>query len=474
MGDVREELEKRLAALRESYRRQLPERVARVEAPWNAGLRSGWDADAARAMRLAAHSLKGSAATYGFMRLSGEASLIEERLDGLLEMQGEAFEEQILQIEAQVAALRLAARSPEAPPTSKGRAGKGTGARRVRSKAPARRVFILDGDHSFAGSLAEQVRHYGYDAALFKAVDSLRAEVAKRKPAAIILDVDLPEGEFAALAAVQAVNEGMRTPVPVVVVTARDDIQARLEAVRNGAVGYFTKPVDVEGLVALLDDLAQVVTPTPYRVLVVDDDRAAAEFHAAALESTGIETMIVTDPLAVMRPLAEFSPDLLLLDMYMPHCTGMEIAGVVRQHPTYASLPIVFLSAEQDRDRQLEAVSFGGADDFITKPVEPERLISSVKARAERLRLLRMLVTQDPMTRLLNHTSVKERLDSELARARRADKPLLFALIDIDHFKRVNDTYGHPAGDSVIRNLARLLRQRLRRGDTVGRYGGEE
>ncbi len=71
-------------------------------------------------------------------------------------------------------------------------------------------------------------------------------------------------------------------------------------------------------------------------------------------------------------------------------------------------------------------------------------------------------------------TNGKDRLDGELARARRGGKPLLFALIDIDHFKRVNDTYGHPAGDTVIRNLARLLRQRLRRGDTIGRYGGEE
>jgi diguanylate cyclase (GGDEF)-like protein len=139
----------------------------------------------------------------------------------------------------------------------------------------------------------------------------------------------------------------------------------------------------------------------------------------------------------------------------------------------YVSVPIVFLSAETNVNRQLEAMGQGG-DDFLTKPIRPEHLISSVRIRADRYRILRSLMVQDSLTGLLNHTRTKERLDIELARAERLGSPLCFAMIDIDHFKRVNDTYGHPMGDRVIRSLSRLLSQRLRKTDIVGRYGGEE
>jgi diguanylate cyclase (GGDEF)-like protein len=137
------------------------------------------------------------------------------------------------------------------------------------------------------------------------------------------------------------------------------------------------------------------------------------------------------------------------------------------------SIPIVFLSAESDVGRQREAMSLGG-DEFLHKPIEPEHLISAVRSRVIRYRALRALMVRDSLTGLLNHTSYKERLRAEVSRAKRQNKRLSVAIIDIDHFKNVNDTYGHPAGDRVIKNLSRLLKQRLRGADVIGRYGGEE
>ena len=85
-----------------------------------------------------------------------------------------------------------------------------------------------------------------------------------------------------------------------------------------------------------------------------------------------------------------------------------------------------------------------------------------------------MLMVQDSLTGLLKHTKIKERLAADISRARRSEEPLTYAMLDIDHFKNINDQYGHPTGDQVIKSLARLLQQRLRQSDSIGRYGGEE
>jgi diguanylate cyclase (GGDEF)-like protein len=115
-----------------------------------------------------------------------------------------------------------------------------------------------------------------------------------------------------------------------------------------------------------------------------------------------------------------------------------------------------------------------GGDDFLTKPIKPGHLVSSVSSRIQRSRMLRSFMVRDSLTGLLNHTAIKDQLEREVARAKRLKTPLAYAMIDIDLFKRVNDTYGHPVGDRVIKSLSRLLKQRLRETDVVGRYGGEE
>jgi len=174
-----------------------------------------------------------------------------------------------------------------------------------------------------------------------------------------------------------------------------------------------------------------------------------------------------------MESLLEFAPDLILIDIYMPGCNGMELAKVIRQLDAFVSIPIVFLSAESNLDKQLIAMGLG-ADDFLTKPIQPLHLVSSVSSRIQRSLKLRSFMVRDSLTGLLNHTTIKEQLSREVALAKRQGTPLAFAMIDIDHFKQVNDAYGHAAGDRVIKSLSRLLKQRLREAEMVGRYGGEE
>jgi diguanylate cyclase (GGDEF)-like protein len=115
-----------------------------------------------------------------------------------------------------------------------------------------------------------------------------------------------------------------------------------------------------------------------------------------------------------------------------------------------------------------------GSDDFLTKPIKATHLVAIVRSRLERLKTLRTYMVRDSLTSLLNHTSFRGILSQEVSRCRRQHTRMALTMIDVDHFKKVNDTYGHAAGDSVLKGLSRLLKQRLRKSDIIGRYGGEE
>jgi diguanylate cyclase (GGDEF)-like protein len=111
---------------------------------------------------------------------------------------------------------------------------------------------------------------------------------------------------------------------------------------------------------------------------------------------------------------------------------------------------------------------------FLTKPVAPEELVVTVINRARRYRKLRSYIINDSLTGLLNHSHLYAQLEYEVLRAKRDQRALSLVMLDLDHFKAINDTYGHPAGDEVLVNLARFLKERLRRSDLISRYGGEE
>ena len=209
------------------------------------------------------------------------------------------------------------------------------------------------------------------------------------------------------------------------------------------------------------------------RILIVDDETDSAEYHATCLESAGLETVTVTNPLDVMSQLVEFQPDVILMDVYMPGCSGLELAMVIRQEEAFVGVPIVFLSRETDRMKQIAALGEGG-DDFFTKPVPPDQLVPAVSARAQRGRTLRLFMEKDGLTGLFRHSHIIEQLEVAVRRADRQHGKLAVAMLDIDGFKEVNDEHGHLVGDQVLKALAYLLRQRLRMSDVLGRFGGDE
>jgi len=330
-------------------------------------------------------------------------------------------------------------------------------------------VLLLEPNATLARDLQMQIGHFGYDVRTACDVPNLLTVLDMETPHAIMAAAPLEQ--LTELA--QEIRKRISGKLPLIVLAENSDLESRLIAARAGADAYLVKPFDLHELVDQLDRLGAHVPQEPYHIVVVEDSTTQATYYSAILNKAGMVTTVVNDPIQVLDVMNENAADLVLMDMYMPRCNGMELARVIRQVPRYASIPIVYLSAETEIDRQLDAMSLGG-DDFLTKPINPTHLIRSVAIRAERARSLRSFMVTDNLTGLLNHTRIKEQLHNEVARAARNGGKVSFAMIDIDHFKSVNDTHGHHVGDRVIKTLARVLQQRLRQTDYIGRYGGEE
>lgn len=470
MARTGREINQQLQALQADYAHQLPGKISQVKAAWQ-DFQEGNLAEVQTMLRLV-HSLAGSGATFGLSGLGGAARALEQTLKVLATNVTLPAEEERTLINMQLQALCDAASQPP------GKAMSEVADARASSRSPIkpdeiRLVYLIEDDDLLAQQLAAQISHFGYNVRIFNQIAEARSALKRETPAAVIADIAFPEGDKAGIKAIEETRrEGIALP-PLIFITSRKDFQTRLEAVRTGGNAYFIKPVDVGSLIDKLDTLTSKTQPEPFHILIVEDTPVLAAFYAYTLEEAGMVTRQVTDPMQVMDALADFSPELILMDMYMPGASGDEVSKALRQQESFLSVPIVFLSGETDLGKQLAAMDLG-ADDFLVKPIQPHHLVAAVTTRVERYRILRSFMIRDSLTGLLNHTKTKELLDVEIERARRHKRDLSFAMIDLDHFKRVNDTYGHPTGDRVLKNLSRLLLQRLRKVDIVGRYGGEE
>ncbi len=334
-------------------------------------------------------------------------------------------------------------------------------------------VYLALQDLERCERLVQQLHSFGLNAIGCSTRAALLAACEERRPAALLIDIDF-SGTQQGLAIVQELQQDQENRLPVLFCSdVEADTPTRLAAIRVGGEDFFCGSVDASSLLERIEQLTHSTQDDPFRVLVVDDSRAQSTHAEMVLNSAGIITRTLNNPIETLDALAEFQPDLIILDMYMPDCQGPELAKVIRQHERHVSVPIIFLSAEEDLDKQLDAMSEGG-DDFLTKPIKPRHLIATVRTRAARARSLKARMVRDSLTGLYNHTHTLQLLEDACRRGQRSGTPVSFAMLDIDHFKKVNDTHGHPMGDRVIKSLALFLKQRLRKTDHIGRYGGEE
>lgn len=414
------------------------------------------------------HKLAGAAGTFGFSSLGQRARELEQEADQWLETLQQ--EQQSLQDFSrslqQLARQQFQAEHNPEPATRNSR-------NNPRPNSSARRIYILEDQRSIGENMRLTLNNFGYQAEHFTRIAELDAALQQQLPDALIVDVNLPDEALTGLEYAANLQQRLDEPLPLLVITTQDDFATHLQAVRVGALGFFTKPVDIPQLENRLERCFAQQHGEPYRVLIIDDDRELASRFSLILRGANMLVEMLHEPAEIFDRMRSFNPEVVLLDVSMPGCTGPELAQIIRLNDDWLRVPIVYLSAETDITRQMNALIKAG-DDFVTKPISDNALVAAVFSRAQRARLLSNALSRDSLTGLLKHADIKEQAAIELERAQRSGKPASVAMLDIDFFKKVNDSYGHAAGDNVIRALANLLRQRLRRIDSLGRYGGEE
>jgi two-component system, cell cycle response regulator len=228
----------------------------------------------------------------------------------------------------------------------------------------------------------------------------------------------------------------------------------------------------------------------PARILVVDDHPDNVEIIKARLESRGLNVETATNGQEALDSVMANPPHLILLDVMMPLIDGYEVARRIKSDEALPFVPIILVTARDSTQDKVEGLD-AGADDYLTKPINFPELEARVRSmlRIKRLqdeldqknrelevanRRLRRLSITDGLTELFNHRHMHELLHEEFERTKRTEEPMAVAMLDLDRFKQVNDTYGHPTGDVILYETARILRETAREIDMVGRYGGEE
>lgn len=350
-------------------------------------------------------------------------------------------------------------------------------------------VNVVTSQREYFDQISQQLQLFRYELH-FVTLDDVQKEIEKNKseeqedehpiPTVYLIELDLLQSRFNQREAKELFRSQHKLKNmnnhPWIAIGNIGSLEERLSAVRMKAVGFSVGIPDLQFLLPILDRICKPLKEEPFRIIIYDDDEMAADYFATALQNDGMNATFVTDPNELLDDLENWIPDVCILNMNTPLCSGLELAETIRQQDKFVSMPILFLSGGYTEEVEAHAVQVGG-DELLYKSARIDNLVSIVKARATRARQIRSLSEKDSLTGLLNHVRIKANLEMEIARVNREqieDGSLVFVMIDIDHFKNVNDTYGHLTGDQVIQGLARLLRDRFRQTDSVGRYGGEE
>ncbi|HMC09831.1 MAG TPA: diguanylate cyclase, partial [Pirellulaceae bacterium] len=214
----------------------------------------------------------------------------------------------------------------------------------------------------------------------------------------------------------------------------------------------------------------------PTKVLLVDDDPAMLRLLAKWLEAEGYQVLRAGDGRMAMELIEAERPRLLVTDWEMPNLNGLELCRWVRGQNFGHYLYTIFITVRTESADMFKGLE-AGADDFLKKPVDRNELLARIRAGSRVMELeqrLSRLANTDAMTGLATRRVLFEDLKREWCRSERYHTQLSCVMIDIDYFKRINDNYGHHAGDEVLRQLGQLWGAGVRTSDFVGRYGGEE
>ena len=453
-------LDQALAALWEKFKPSILERLDRLDET-SAALASGsLDEERRRAAERDVHKLAGSLGSFGF----GEGSRLARSAEVLLQSTQLSQAELAARLRQILAQLRPELDQPPRLPSF-------TLTPAAATEGPS--VLVVGDDPELARRLLVEAASQPFRTQHVGSPSAARARIEESVPDAVLLDLGW-DGETAHEALGLVSELSARTPpVPVLVLSPRTSLLDRVEVARRGAAVYLQKPVIPEQVSQALGQVLKRESTVEERILAVDDDPLVLETLETLLAPFEYRLTTLQDPLKFWDVLEESLPDLVLLDLDMPTLSGIELCRVVRTDPRWAGLPVLFLTVHTDPEL-IQGIFTAGADDYVAKPIVGPELLTRMANRLERTRLHRRLAETDVLTGLANRQKATQALGQLLRLSDRHAKPVSLAVVDLDHFKEINDRFGHTAGDGVLRRVGDLLGRAFRRDDVVGRWGGEE
>jgi len=453
-----DEIRKAMSAIWERSRDTIMGRVVVLEAAVLALLAGNLTAESRRQAEREAHKLAGTVGTFGFDEASKLAREAEELLSGTGTI---APSDTVRLSNLAVQMRRQLERSPEEVAQA--------AAEPEQSEAGTRRhrLVIVDQNSEFRDRVATEARGLGVDVIGVPSANDARGLLGGTS--ALVLDLSVPDAGMAFLQELHASHPQL----PVVVISNGDQFQDRVDAARYGGRGFLQKPVRPAQIFDVLRDALVISRDELPTIVAVDDDATVLNLIGSLLEPIGANVVKCGDPLRALSFLVEYAPDLVMLDVDMPGLNGIELCRVLRNDPRWAAVPILFLTARADTANVTQMFE-AGADDFVSKPVTGPELVARVRNRLERTRMLRLAAEVDSLTGVATRRRGIEVLERFFRLAQRQRQPISIACIDLDHFKQVNDQFGHLIGDMVLRRVAGLLAGFFRGEDIVARWGGEE
>lgn len=409
-----------------------------------------------------AHKLVGALGTFGVM----EGSRLAREIEGLLQtsLAADAMPPCAARLLTLCTELRSVLALPPLPPPAP-----------AEVPVPVETgscLLVISRDTALATQVVNEAQTRGIQAAAVPDCTAAQQAISSAPPHLILLDLSDASSGSDGLAVLTTLTEQV-PHIPVLVVTDRDTFVDRIEVARLGGRGFLRKPLPATQILEAVTALLTQTRSATMTILAVDDDPQILAMLQAFLAPQGFRIIAVDDPRRFWDLMEETVPDLLILDVNMPYIDGTVLCRVVRNEPRWRGLPVLFLTAHTDAAVVQQAFA-AGADDYLHKPIIKAELMARIYHRLERACLLRHMAETDILTGLANRRKAIQMLEHLLHLASRQGQPLCLAVLDLDHFKHINDRHGHAMGDQVLQHLGQLLLQSFRGEDVVARWGGEE
>jgi diguanylate cyclase (GGDEF)-like protein len=332
------------------------------------------------------------------------------------------------------------------------------------------RVLIVDNNTTYAKAMKkalEESLSLSCDlAASIREADEL---MLKSSYDFFVVDLVLPDNSDRLIYKLSKKNE------TIIVVTDYEDQLARKKVIKMKVTDYIIKSDNLE-FTYLINLFKRLMQNKNINVLVVDDSKLIRRRVVEQLSTQHLTSIEVENGEQAWDVITHQQIDLIITDYEMPHVNGLSLVQKVRERFTIDELPIIVLSSSND-DALIARFLKMGANDYVTKPFSAEEFICRINITLNNLDMIKkikQLASHDQLTNLYNRSHFYIEGANIFERAKRSKKPLTLAMIDIDHFKKVNDFFGHVVGDKALVHITQLLRKALRRTDLAVRFGGEE